>query len=85
MDDAAGPLSEKRVLARRSAGCQPQILLSSLRLDRRCPGLELIAEVAQSLQAPIDVEKSRLATHRVYPPTVTAGIESKSQRFGDGF
>jgi hypothetical protein len=62
-----------------------QVSPEYLEINRTGKGLELIAEVAQTLQALIDIEKSRLDPHHAFSPCLKGGIESKSRRNGEVF
>jgi hypothetical protein len=58
---------ERRSAALRAVrvGQRPrQLGPENLEIDRRCESQQLIAEIAQPLQALVDVEKSPLAAHR---------------------
>src|SRR6202030_4090372 len=59
-----------------------QFRAKRLEFHRSLEGLELVTEIAQPLQSIIEIEKSRLPSHRIISdPPVT--MESKRQRIGE--
>jgi hypothetical protein len=59
-----------------------QFRAKRLEFHRSLECLELVTEIAQPLQSIIDIEKSRLPSHRIISdPSVT--MESERQRIGE--
>src|SRR6185437_5221184 len=73
----APPLRPVRIGERRV-----QFRAKRLEFHRSLECLELVTEIAQPLQSIIDIEKSRLPSHRIISdPSVT--MESERQRIGE--
>jgi hypothetical protein len=51
-----------------------QLRAKHLEIYRRPEGIELVAKIAQPLQPLIDIEKSRLAAHRIISTVCHDGI-----------
>jgi hypothetical protein len=59
-----------------------QISPEYLEINRSGKGLKLIAKIAETLQALIDIKKSRLTAHRFELPIAEA-MGSETARFGE--